>query len=104
MAEIQEVIQRSETTRFEGQWSLTGLILSGIKEKLRHMERSRKSRRNRKQKVKLPVKLICEECDKEIVRQDGGQFTLTPEGVWFVQCWPCYLLCGPFVEGPISQS
>ena len=47
MQEVKDTIDRSHETRAGEPWTITAFILTAIREKLNHMERSRRSGRRR---------------------------------------------------------
>jgi hypothetical protein len=98
--QLKEVMDRSETTRLAGPWTLSALIVSGIKEKLRHLEAGRRSRK-RLTKARGPQgALVCEECLCQMTLDHAGQFTNDPVLGWVICCWDCLVKVGPFKPVP----
>jgi hypothetical protein len=86
---LQEIIERSELYRHEGPHNMTSLILASVKEKIAHMERSRKSRKSRKPQFKLDLWQVCEECREVFPIKMGGSIAFLPDGGKLVCCALC---------------
>jgi hypothetical protein len=93
---LQEVIDRSELFRAAGAWDTTSLILQAVKDKLNHMERSRRSRRKSKLTSTLERKVICENCSLQFLAEEPGSITICPDGSRVAVCWDCLIRVGPF--------
>jgi hypothetical protein len=88
-AQLNEVIERSIHTRAAGQWTLTDLILTGLQEKLDHMQRSNRPRRRRSKGKRTLASLQCSHCLKDMCLDDCGSFTNHPDFGWIAECWEC---------------
>lgn len=95
-AQLMAEIERSETTRFDGPWNLTSIILAGVKEKLRHLRAGRKEGGRKKREKTKGSHFYCEQCTEGLSNTDSGSVTLCPDGTFVAVCWLCLLQVGPF--------